>query len=349
MKTPENVHVLFTTRYGSHLYGTNTPTSDLDEKVVYLPALEDVLLGRKLRTFKTRVDAEGNPVSDTAQMPDGGVEVEYVPFQTFCRDFLNGQTYALECAFAHLSTEPVKLYWVKELVEKFLTCNVSSMAGFAKKQTFDYVHRGERLEKARELLVALEVLLHNRPLYREADLPKGKELRLDTVLFGEKVLHALRHRVGLELGTTVNNGREMETLKLNGRDYLETTTVEHLRAAVQKLVDSYGHRTQAAAEAEVDRKSLMHAVRVFEQALELLQTGRMLFPRPNAEYLLDVKHGNLDLEEVKQRLLELEDQVAVAQESSKLLSVKTLELEAAFDEWLLIQLVVQYQLPPGTV
>lgn len=327
--------------YGSHLYGTNTPASDLDEKVVYLPDLDDVLLGRKLRTYKTRVDADGNPVSDTAQMPDGGVEVEYVPFQTFCRDFLNGQTYALECAFAHLAQPGSTLEWVHQLVEKFLTCNVSSMAGFAKKQTLDYVHRGVRLEKARKLLVTLDLLLESEKEGFFKDVATG-QLRLDHVK-GTKVLHVVAKEAGLELGTTVNSGRTMETLKLNGRDYLETTTVEHLRTAVQKLVDSYGHRTQAAAEAEVDRKSLMHAVRVYQQSLELLQTGAMTFPRPNAAELLAVK-TTTPLEEVKQRLLSLEAQLETGLESSKLLQSKTPELEAAFDDWLLHELRWRYGL-----
>ena len=334
---------LFKVTYGSHLYGTSTPTSDLDEKVVYLPALEDVLLGRKLKTFKTRVDADGNPVSDTAQMPDGGVEVEYVPFQTFCRDFLNGQTYALESAFAHLNGS-APLSWVEELVEKFLTCNVSSMAGFAMKQTFDYVHRGVRLEKARRLLDALRFWKKTLDDLEDTDPGVWTKQRLDTVLpEGEKLLHTLAREAGLELGTTVNNGRTMETLKLNGRDYLETTSLSDMVRTAEKLVDSYGHRTQAAAEAEVDRKSLMHAVRVYEQALELLQTGRMLFPRPNAGSLLKVK-TETPLEEVKQRLLALETALETEMESSKLLPAKTHELEAAFDVWLLKQLRHMYNL-----
>lgn len=334
---------LFKVTYGSHLYGTSTPTSDLDEKVVYLPPLEDALLGKKLRIYKTRVDAEGNPVSDAAQMPDGGVEVEYVPFQTFCRDFLNGQTYALESAFAHLSTQPEPLEWVKELAARFTTCNVSSMAGFAMKQTFDYVHRGVRLEKARKLAEGIELLLHDEAAGFFADVTDGRKLRLDHVK-GAKVLHVLANHAGLELGTTVNNGKEMETLKLNGRDYLETTTVEHLQTAVTKLVDSYGHRTQAAAEMEVDRKSLMHAVRVYQQALELLQTGRMVFPRPNAAELLEVKTTR-PLEEVKELLLSLEKELEVAMESSKLLAEKTPELEAEFERWLLTELRAHYGLP----
>ena len=46
------VNELLRTVYGSHLYGTSTPSSDFDYKVVYLPPLEDVLLGKekKLKT-----------------------------------------------------------------------------------------------------------------------------------------------------------------------------------------------------------------------------------------------------------------------------------------------------------
>lgn len=326
---------LFTLAYGSHLYGTNTPTSDYDYKTVYLPAFRDVLLGRKLPTFKVRVDATGAPVADNQPMPDGGTETEFVPLQTFCRDFLNGQTYALELAFARLQ-QPECEPWVKELVEKFTTCNVSSMAGFAMKQTFDYVHRGVRLEKARALLAVLTDLLQN--------VGTQVTLRLDTPWAeSETHLDEVVRRTGCELGTTVNNGREMRTLKLNGRDYLETTTVEHLRTAVQKLVDSYGHRTAAAAEAEVDRKSLMHAVRVYQQALELLQTGRMRFPRVNVKQLLHVKTTQ-SLEEVKALLLNLEASLEATMETAKVLPAKTPEMEAEFEAWLLKQLVQHYKL-----
>lgn len=335
--------LLFTLPYGSHLYGTNTPTSDYDFKTVYLPPLEDVLLGRKLRTFKTRVDAEGNPVSDTEQMPDGGVEMEYVPFQTFCRDFLNGQTYALECAFAWLQS-PERETWLEELVTRFTTCNVYSMASFARKQTMDYVHRGVRLEKARKLLDGIDTLLRDEKDGFFADVTDGRPLRLDHVK-GTKVLHVLARHAGLDLGTTVNNGRTMETLKLNGRDYLETTTLSHLHTAVEKLVDSYGHRSQAAAEAEVDRKSLMHAVRVYEQCLELLRHGRLTFPRPEVERarLLRVK-TTMPLEEAKQYLLKLEEELDEAQATSVMLPAKTPEMETAFDTWLLEWLRVMYQL-----
>lgn len=333
---------LLQTVYGSHLYGTNTPTSDRDFKVVYLPDFDDVLLGRRLQTFKMRHDADGMPVADNMPMPDNGVEVEHVPFQTFCRDFMNGQTYALEVAFACMYKHDTP-EWLPELVDQFLTCNVSSMAGFAMKQTFDYVHRGVRLEKARALKTALQRAIEDVDMANALDKGTMLRYRMDTVLEGEKLLHRLAREAELELGTTVNNGKEMETLKLNGRDYLETTDLQQMLTAVNKLVDSYGHRSQAAAEAAVDRKSLMHAVRVYGQAMELLTTGKLVFPNPEAALLLRVKE-ELPLEQVKEMLLSLEAQLAEAQAKSDLLPAKTPQMEASFDAWLVDWLRKLYRL-----
>lgn len=33
-------------KFGSHLYGTNTPASDLDYKSVHIPDVDDILLQR---------------------------------------------------------------------------------------------------------------------------------------------------------------------------------------------------------------------------------------------------------------------------------------------------------------
>ena len=45
-------------RFGSHLYGTSTPQSDLDLKRVHLPTSEEILLGNGRSSFNvnTKVD-----------------------------------------------------------------------------------------------------------------------------------------------------------------------------------------------------------------------------------------------------------------------------------------------------
>jgi predicted nucleotidyltransferase len=40
------MNFLIKLKFGSHLYGTNTPSSDLDIKGIYLPKAKDILLQR---------------------------------------------------------------------------------------------------------------------------------------------------------------------------------------------------------------------------------------------------------------------------------------------------------------
>lgn len=336
--------VLFEVLYGSRLYGTSTPTSDTDLKTVYLPELSDVLLGKRLVNTKTRVGANGVPVPDDASMPADGVENEWIPFQVFVRDFVQGQTYAVEIAYALYAkfkgtpTSTREASWLMELVENFSNSEVYSMVGFAQKQTFDYVKRGQRLNEA---VKVLDVLKRHESLLRTG----GHVVRLDTPLaycddagnvVQSTVLDEVSRVCSLPIGRSVNN-RTMRTLELNGRSYLETTEVEHLCAQVQKLISKYGDRSTAAAETDVDWKSISHAVRVYEQSIELLETGRITFPRKNAARLLEIKSGQVSLDEVKSELSRLDEEVLQKIQASTVRK-KTPELVSAAEQWLLLAL-----------
>lgn len=328
---------MFTVTYGSKLYGTSTPTSDTDVKVVYLPPLSDMLLGKKLTIFKERFDAEGNRIGDGFTMPDNGVETEYFPLQTFVRDFVNGQTYAQEIAFAFADQDggPVDYAreMVREMVALFSNAEVYSMVGFAMKQTFDYVRRGERLNAAKAVLDVVDELQKRVAVPPNLAGDPRAEPRLDTVVDGLTLLEHIARDAGLETEVMVNGKKPQNSLKLNGRNYMETTTLEHLRAQIVKVIDGFGERTAQAALTSVEYKSLSHAIRVYQQAIELLDTGRITFPRQNAEFLLSVKQGKEDLEQVKRLLMELDDEVQEKIKTSTLRK-KTPELQANAEAWL---------------
>ena len=333
--------------YGSKLYGTSTPKSDTDDKVIYIPSLDSLLLGQKSKIFKIRLDATGNKVPDmidgkACKMPDNGVETEYIPIQTFVRHFVRGQTYALEVAHAYLSFGPPKpglLYtserptydFVKELVARFTNAEVHSMVGFAAKQTMDYVMRGGRMNKAQAILDVLVDI--NDEFYNLRAGPLSGP-RLDTQYADGTILDAASRLTGLSIGSSMNNNKTMRTLEMNGRSYGETTTLEHLIALLQKKVSGYGERTQAASTVAVDFKSLSHAVRVYQQCIELLDTGKMTFPRPNAAELLKIKTGQGDLEAVKQQLRDLDAEVLQKIETTTL-QKRTPELDEEAEVFLL--------------
>jgi hypothetical protein len=132
----------------------------------------------------------------------------------------------------------------------------------------------------------------------------------------EELLSKLEKNTTVKLGAASNNGRIYKTIEINGRSYSEMTAVSHFKVAVQKLIDSYGARSTLASETLVDWKSLSHAVRVYEQVLELLNTGNIVFPRKNAAELLSIRLGEVPIEEIQMKLQTLDDEVNSTTEAS---------------------------------
>lgn len=178
---------LFSCLYGSRLYGTQTPTSDLDVKHVVLPDIDHLLLGKQAANKVKKT----NTVKNTRNSADD-VDEEYIPIQVFAYHFYEGQTYALELAYAvedehaeqtfytpaglpingdmvradnarkpHRLSEADRLpagmflTFVLELREKFLTSNIKAMMGYAVNQASLYSFKGERLNVAKELYATL--------------------------------------------------------------------------------------------------------------------------------------------------------------------------------------------------
>ena len=345
---------LFTVTYGSKLYGTSTATSDTDLKTVYLPDLDELMLCKKQHIFKIRLDAAGNKVPDKHPMPDNGVEEEFFSLQIFASDFLAGQTYALEVGNAvtqglvtlHGTPEVQKitLDFIKSLVENFTTNNVSSMMGFAMKQTFDYVYRGERLlaaQKIQELLTdVLEQFVGSHVLEDHAEF--AKHCRLSDILpCGVSAIDFIAKEAGLEIGTVENNNRVLLALNLNERLYSETTSICHLQGVLQKQINSYGVRSQQASLSNLEFKSMSHALRVYAQSLEILDNGTITFPSKNAIFLLKVKNGDISLEELAPILKNFE---ASVQEKMKTTNVQfySYELKEQLNLYLLKTLRMLY-------
>ena len=98
-----------------------------------------------------------------------------------------------------------------------------------------------------------------------------------------------------------------------GRRLQFNATIKHARDVIAGLVDEYGRRSLKAENQQgVDWKALSHAVRVGLQALELLKTGHVTFPLPNAEHIKAIKIGALPYQAVAAEIEELLERVEAA-------------------------------------
>jgi hypothetical protein len=331
---------LFTVLTGSHLYGTATESSDFDYKAVCLPPLDELLLNTKITNRKEKPEG----VSQYAKMGAGQVETEYLPLQVFFNDFFDGQTYALEIAFAvlqgkldvtkdaHLGSCPDGIISsiFEDLVNIYLTKNVQKMVGYAVSQSKLYGLKTQRYTSLSDALRIFQQCGHEL----EKQMKKDDQLKLTLADLPELLSDLLKldHVKQVEILNGDGGTALVPALEICNKQFPLTNRVSTVVKSIEKSVGNYGHRVKEFEGEGVDWKALSHAIRITEQVLELCRTGFLQFPRPNARFLLDVKSGKLTLDEATGYLNRIFSEVDPAVLTSKL-QERTLELETSFKAW----------------
>lgn len=325
--------VLFTSLFGSKLYGTDTPESDTDYKAVYLPSVKQLLRGREI---KNSVSSTG---SDFAKNGADDEDFEMVPVQVFMRDFVAGQSYAYELAFNALQTpdDEVNLQFkamCRSLVDNYLTANVKAMTGYALNQAQKYGVKGTRLNT---LLVFNEVLSKHYDANFNKRIGDVEQLvdDIDYLTWQDSLIERVTYH-GPKTRDPANLVDPAFTVL--GKVFGFEITVADATARVGTMLKKYGVRAYEAQAAKgADWKAISHALRVIDQAIDLLDNHKLVFPLPLCDFYRDVKRGFYTWEHVaeiiEQRLLELEK----AKERTSL-PQHTPELVNSFykwnDEWL---------------
>lgn len=292
-------------RFGSHLYGTATPQSDLDFKGVYVPCARDILL----QQVKGSVSEHRQKAEREKNLP-GEIDRDSYSVQRYLGLASEGQTVALDILFAPewAMVEPPQPEWVEIMRNRtrLLTKKSASFLSYCRQQANKYGIKGSRVAAARSALAAL-----TDGLEQHGSTAKLREMA-DTIapLLGE-------HSTLVDL--TGVSGVAITHWDVCGRKMPFTTAIQHARGVMQKLVDEYGQRAlQAERQEGVDWKALSHAVRVGTQALELLRTGHVTFPLPNAAHVLAIKRGERPYQEVSAEIERLLVDVEAASLTSAL-------------------------------
>lgn len=279
-------------QFGSHVYGTNVPTSDTDIKAIYLPTAEEILLQRVKATINvtTKVD-------DSKRNSAEDIDMETFSFQQYLKLLMEGQTVALDMLFTPNSFYRLRSpEWtaVKVYKDKFIHKGTSSFVGYTKQQAAKYGIKGSRVAAARNAVEFLDSLLfkNNRLQDYYAEILIFVEFTdsFDKML-GEKLIKIV------EIPNRV--GTMEKYLEVCNRKVPFHATVKFATQQMQELFDRYGERALLAEKNEgIDWKALMHAVRVAREAQELLLSGNITFPRPEKDLLLKIRKGELDYKEV---------------------------------------------------
>jgi len=294
-------------RFGSHLYGTATPQSDLDFKAVYIPDARDILLQRVRDNISISPDKDAG-----ARNSPGDVDREIFSLQRYLSLLAEGQTMALDMLFAPdsaMTMAPAPLWReVQANAHRLVTRRASAFLRYCRQQANKYGIKGSRIAVARQVLAVFE----------SAEAAYGTTAKLAVAETEMNVFEAgADHSAFVDLPTP--SGQIVRHLEVCGKKMPFTSSIKSAREIAQRLVDEYGQRAlQAEQNQGIDWKALSHAVRVGREALELFTTGRITFPLPCANEMLSIKRGELSYERVAEIIEQLLVQVEAAAEISSL-------------------------------
>lgn len=256
--------------FGSHLYGTNTETSDKDLKGVYLPNLNDCIVGNVKRSIVSNTKSNANQKNTVKD-----IDCEIYSLQYFLLELgKNGDTTFLDMIHApdSMLIEKSEIWQqIRANRAKFYTKSLKSYIGYCRSQASKYGIRGSKLEEAQKIINVLNK--HNE---------------------GEKLANFWEELPKCEYSKIYEiencQAKDKRAFDFCGKKLMADTNVFFAKQTMQKFYDSYGERARMAQANEgIDWKAISHAFRVGYQLKELYTTGDLIFPLKDAEFIKEIK------------------------------------------------------------
>lgn len=292
--------------FGSHLYGTSTPESDVDFKEIFVPHPRDILLGTAMN--HTNLNTNNTATKNTKD----DVDHELYSLKYFFKLAADGETVALDMIHtpANLvvkSDLPDVWKFIQDNRSRFYTTNMKAYLRYVRKQASKYGVKGSRLAALRGVLAIVNQIPEQWVDYQEDGSTKQRRTKVEDIKhrlpeneFCEWVFHN-HEKTGPQTFYTVL-----------GRKYQTTLSLIELKQSLNKLDAEYGERARKAEANEgIDWKALSHAYRAGYQLKEIYQTGDLVYPLKNASVIKAIKAGDIPFKVVQGLLENTVDEVEV--------------------------------------
>lgn len=281
--------------FGSSLYGTRTPTSDTDYKGVHVSAARDLVMQDAPRVISNSTG------SDKVKNTKDDIDDESFSLLKFFDMLKKGDMVAQE--LLHVPPEKAIIMsdeWKNIILpnkHRLVARDIKGFVGYIKTQVAKYGIRGSRVATSRNAMDLFSFWIASYGANTKVkDVPMFHEEL-------ERFIVVNEHSQFVELPVAKGSTETVEYFEAINRKIGYTIALKEAHAIYKRSFDEYGARALAAEQNEgVDWKAVYHAIRVSEQALELLSTGEITFPRHNAEELLTIKRGEHSFKDISERL-----------------------------------------------
>ena len=257
IELPQSFKLIFKCKAGSHLYGTNTALSDIDYRGVFIPD-ERYFYGFML---------------STEQFEDKKNDETYFEIRKFMRLAIDNNPNIVELLFVPENMWEVATYeWrlIYEHRKLFLSKKAKyTFLGYANSQF-------KRIKSHRNWLL-------NPP--KKKPIPEDFELTRETLMSDDDLgaYDSLQNQVYIieDLMRVVNKNKAYKNARREWDNYESWKKNRNPERA--KLEEKFGYDTKHAS----------HLIRLISEGEELLLNEKITFPRPDADYLLKIRAGEL--------------------------------------------------------
>ena len=291
--------LLYLTKHGSHLYGTDTEESDTDYKGIILPDLKFLALMNRVESIRieTKKDRTQRNTKDDC-------DIELYSLQFWLNKLVKeGETEGIELLYSYTNQsaavfcDPImeNIFFYKTPL--FDPRNTEAFIGFALNQARKYFVKAERFNVIKDIWIFLNGMSHLRD-----------ELKLEDVM--DEIVDQFYHPTYCMDEYDEKTG--INSLYLCGKCHQETISLNEFFNRLTREYEKYGHRTIRAAEmGSKDWKSLSHALKAIIEVRCLLTDGHVDFPlaEPYRSLLRDIKKGEVAFEVIEQHIMQGIDDV----------------------------------------
>ena len=299
-------------RFGSAIYGTELPNSDSDVKAIHMPDMYDFILRKPNKNFDSKISKAN------------GIDFESFSLQQYVKLLCQGQTIALDMLFTPRN------FWIEATSEweyivknkeKFISKRIYPFVGYCRSQAATYSIKGTRIKEAKQALELMskfyELCPNERVSYVFEDF-KGLASKSKHIKITEK---------------KSKSGHIEEFISVCEKEIPKNSTLKFAKGMLENLVNTYGKRTIQTETDDYDTKALYHAFRVAHEAIELLETGKLIFPRPERKLLLKIRNKELSYDSLQSMLDELLNRIDEAMISTELPDSPDLEFADNLIYW----------------
>jgi hypothetical protein len=180
---------------------------------------------------------------------------------------------------------------IQGLAPRWISKNSASFVGYCRDQVKKYAVKQDRFEAVEAIVNYLSSVHDQSVRLKDLDEPEDEDSLPRFVSRAPHTEFVMKETA---------HGAQLDHLSVCQTMVPVTATVKVARETYERKLKEYGARVRANEQmGDKDWKSLYHAVRVAHEAIELMETGKIILPRPERSLLKAIRLGKIPFDRVQ--------------------------------------------------